>query len=207
MRSPATREISCSRPPSRSTPEVGSRGQVGVAEAQIRAGREQLRATEETVLFNVVQAYWDVLRDRSILQIERESLAELQAEAAEIDARVKAGANSVTDLAQAGAQVEIARALSISAAAQLEVSTAEYVSVVGQSPGTLSPPTRLADVPPDVDAAFRVAEAENATLRQAEYTEAGDRAEIEVARAAERPTVSFTGQFGETERRRALRSS
>ena len=172
-------------------------GQVSVAEAQIHAGREQLRATEGTVLFDVVQAYEDVLRDRSILQIERESLVELQAEYAEIDARVKAGANSTTDLAQAGAQVEIARALSISAASQLDVSNAEYVSVVGQSPGSLTAPGQLADVPGDIDAAFQVAEDENATLRQAEFTEAGNRAQIQVARAAERPTVSFTGQYGE----------
>ena len=63
-------------------------GQVSVAEAQIRAGREQLRASEGTVLFDVVQAYEDVLRDRAILQIQRESLIELQAEYAEIDTRV-----------------------------------------------------------------------------------------------------------------------
>lgn len=172
--------------------------QVHSAEAQIRAGREQLRGVENTVLFDVIQAYCDVLRDRASLIIQRDGLKALQDAADEIRARNEAGANTVIDVTQAQAQLELARAATTSAQAQLEVSTAQYVAVVGKSPGDLAPPPTLAALPKTLDDAFDVSEAENPTLRQAQYTEAAYRAQIQQARAAERPTVSVAGTAGYT---------
>ncbi|MHB8283517.1 MAG: TolC family outer membrane protein [Caulobacteraceae bacterium] len=171
--------------------------QVNVAEAQILAAREQLRSVEANVLLNVIQAYEDVTRDRASLTIQRDSLAALTDTTNEIVARQEAGANTNTDVAQAQAQLEAAKALVTSAQSQLEISTAEYVADIGQSPGNLAPAPTLADLPQSIDQAFDVAEAESPTLRQAKYTETANRAQVMEARAARRPTLTLSGTLGE----------
>ena len=48
-----------------------------VAEANVRAGRQQLLATEESVLFSAVQAYMNVIRDRQLLSLRRSNVGVL----------------------------------------------------------------------------------------------------------------------------------
>ncbi|WP_174300585.1 TolC family outer membrane protein [Caulobacter sp. S45] len=170
--------------------------QVHGAEAQIRAGREQLRAVETTVLQQVVQAYCDVQRDRSALAIQREGYKTLFDETDEIKARHEAGAATITDVEQAQTQLESAHAAVQSAQAQLEVSAAEYVNAVGRSPGDLAIFPALPGFPIDLDNAFDIADQENPTLRQAQFTEAANRAEVEQAKAERRPNLTLNGQFG-----------
>ena len=170
--------------------------QVHAAEAQIRAGREQLRSVEANVMFGVIQAYCDVLRDRAALTIQRDSLKSLQDAVDEIRARSQAGANTVTDVYQADAQLQGSKALVASAEAQLDVSNAEYVTAVGQSPGDLAPLPPLPDLPVNVDNAFDIADRESPAIRQAQYAEAASRAQVQEARAAGHPTVSLNGTIG-----------
>ncbi len=170
--------------------------EVRAAEAQIRAGREQLRSVETSVTFAVIQAYCDVVRDRAALKIQQDGFKALLDATNEIRARYEAGANTVTDKFQAEAQLESTRAQMESAQAQLEVSVAEYVSTVGRSPGDLTPPPTLPALPADVDAAFDISEQESPTIRQAQFTEAADRAQVQEAEAVRRPTVNLTGQMG-----------
>jgi outer membrane protein len=172
--------------------------QVSIAEAQIRAGREQLRSVEATVLLNVIQAYCDVIRDRSTLAVQRDSLKTLTDASDEIRARHDAGANTSTDVDQAAAQVEATRALVAIAEGQLENSVGEYVAYVGQSPGDLETPPPLTGIPATIDKAFDAAEDESPNILQAQFNEAGARAQIREAKAALRPTLSFSGSYGET---------
>ena len=171
---------------------------VRLAEAQIRASREQLRGVEEMVIQAVVQAYADVQRDRLSLKIQRDGLKELTDETDEIRARYEAGVNTVTDVSQAQTQVEAARAQVESAQAQLEVSNAEYVNDVGRSPGDLAPFPDLPNLPKDLDAAFDAADHESPTLRQAQFTEVASRAQVQQARAEGNPNLALNGQFGYT---------
>jgi outer membrane protein len=171
--------------------------QVDTATAQIDAGREQLRATEQTVFLAVIQAYCDVVRDRESLAIQEKSFQSLLDTTLEIRARYEAGANTVTDRDQATTQLESSKAMVDSARAQLESSVAEYVNAVGQPPGTLALPKALLDVPLDIDSAFDAAQKESPTLRQAQYAEATSRAQLREAEAARRPTVTLSGTYGD----------
>lgn len=174
--------------------------QVRAAEDQVRAAREALRQTEAQVLFDVVVAYCDVTRDRADLAIQRDGYATLRDATEEIRARHVAGANTATDVAQAEAQLAAAQAATANAQAQAAVSVAEYVSDVGQSPGALAAPSPLPALPADLDQAFDVAEREAAPIRQTQFSEAAARAQVQAARAAERPSLSLSGQFGYTGR-------
>lgn len=170
--------------------------EVRAAEAQIQAGREQLRGVEANVTFAVIQAYCDVVRDRATLKIQQAGFQALLDAVSEIRARYEAGANTVTDKFQAEAQLESTRAQVESAQAQLEISVAEYVAAVGRSPGELAPAAALPAVPADVDTAFDAAERESPTIRQAQFAESASRAQMQEAEAIRRPTVSLAGQLG-----------
>ena len=172
--------------------------QVRAADAQILAGRENLRAVEASVILAVIQAYCDVMRDRRSVEILRASLADMQNASDEIKARFDAGANSRADVAQADAQVEATKALLVSAEGQLSISQAAYVAAVGQSPGELAPLPRLPGVPKTIDLAFEAVDVENPTLQQARYAEQQARDQIAEARAGERATLSVNASAGYT---------
>ena len=171
-------------------------GRVNTALAQIEAGREQLRGVEQQVLFSVIQAYADVVRDRATLAIQQQSYGALYDATREIRARYEAGANTVTDRDQAETQLAASRALVSSAQAQVEVSVAEYVAAVGQRPGELTPLSPLPGIPATLDAAFDACEEESPAIRLAAFDEAAARAQVQEAEAGRRPTVSVNAAWG-----------
>lgn len=171
---------------------------VEAAADDIRSQREALRATEATVLQNVVQAYVDVRRDEQILLAYENEVGILQSQLDDATARRKAGEVTRTDVEQSEAQLDTARATLSLAQGQLQVSRAEYFAVVGQNPGTLAPEPPLPGLPSTIDEAFETAEANSATLRQVEIAESGSAARIAQAKAAYRPTVELAATYGYT---------
>ena len=169
---------------------------VQAADASVKAGREGLRATEASILQAVVQAYADVRRDQQIVRIRENNVQVLSNQLDETKAKFEVGQITRTDVAQGQAQLAAARALLSSAQAQLQISRANYTAVVGQNPGELAPESAIPGVPPTVDQAFDVAEAESPLLRQAQSTEAASRARIAEARAANHPTVALQASLG-----------
>ncbi len=170
--------------------------QLRAAQAQIRADREQLRLVEAQILQGAVQAYCDVVRDRTVLALYRQSQTDLADAVKEIQARFEAGANTRADVAQAEAQLHSGEALVTSAQAQLDASVAEYVAVVGRSPGNLPEPQALGGLPGDLEDALTAGEQESPTLRQAEFADAVSQAKVDEAKASGHASLTLNGQFG-----------
>jgi outer membrane protein len=120
----------------------------------------------------------------------------LQDQLVEIRARRKAGEVTLTDQAQAEAQLASEQALYASAQGQLQLSRSEYFAAVGLNPGQLTPAPDLPNVPASPDQAFDLAERTSPDLFAAQWTETQSRDEIVAARAANRPTVSVRASFG-----------
>lgn len=169
---------------------------VRAAEASVKAGREDVRAVEGEVLMSVIQAYVDVLRDQQNLAIRQADLSTLDRQFAESSAKFTLGKVTKTDVAQAQAQLEAARASLAQGQASLEISKAEYAAAVGTSPGDLSDPMTLQGLPATIDQAFDLAEASNPLLLQSRLKEEASRAQIAVAKSAYRPTVALQGSYG-----------
>ena len=163
--------------------------------AGIKAGIEALRATEASVFLSVIQAYVDVRRDQQIAAIRAAYMDVIGEQLKETKARQEVGDVTKTDVAQIEVQLDQARILLTQAQAQLEASRAAYLVAVGHNPGDLEPESPLQGLPANVEAAFELAEANNANLRQVQETELASRANIGAARAAFRPTVSLQGQL------------
>jgi len=166
------------------------------ADASVAAGREGLRSVESQVLLSAIQGYVDVLRDQQILQIRQADMSTLEHQVAESSAKYDLGQVTKTDVAQARAQFESARASLGAAQAQLQISRAEYQAAVGQAPGSLVDPTDLPGMPKSVDEAFDLAEASNPMLLQSQLKEKASHDQIAAAKAAYNPTVAIQGSLG-----------
>ena len=179
-----------------------SGGRIGhgitAAEANILAGRENLRDIEQRVLASVIQAYADVIRDVEILRIRESNLTVLQRQLDEASARFEVGEITRTDVAQAEARLAQSNADLANARAQLSVSRAAYATVVGQAPGTLAPMPVLPGVPADFDNALDAAIGDNPTLLAAAYSLQAAEANVAAARAEYMPSARLTASYGGT---------
>jgi len=169
---------------------------VDVAQARIAAGRAQLQATEAGVMLAVITAYSDVLRDTQALDVRRQHLEMLAHQLEIAKARQSAGEATLTDVAQAEAQLAGVRALVSDAQNQLQISRAAYATVVGQSPGELTPEPDLPGLPASVDQAFHLAEAQSPDLALAQQNEAISHAQVIAARVAYRPSIAVSANAG-----------
>jgi len=171
---------------------------ISAAEANILAGRENLRDIEQTVLASVIQAYADVIRDGEILAIRQSNLGVLQRQLEEASARFEVGEITRTDVAQSESRLAQSEADLANARAQLSVSRAVYAAVVGQAPGDLAPMPVLPGIPGDFDAALDVALADNPSIRSAAYTLAAAEANVAAAKAEYMPSARLTASYGGT---------
>jgi outer membrane protein len=165
-----------------------------VAEANVHTAREGLRSAEGDLMLAVITAYMDVQSYTDSLDIYRSSVAELERIETEIEARRKAGDLTITDVAQATAQLEIARQQLVTTEQDLESARADYTQLVGHAPGDLAEAPGLAALPPTIDLAYELAEKQNPDLAQARYTESASRETIAATRASGRPTLRLHGE-------------
>ncbi len=169
---------------------------ISAAEADILAGRENLREIEQSVLAAVIQAYADVIRDMEILRIRQANLGVLQRQLEEASARFEVGEITRTDVAQSEARLAQSEADLANAQAQLSTSRAVYAAVVGQAPGDLAPMPVLPGVPADFDSALDVALVDNPGIRAAAFTLRAAEANVAAARAEYMPSLRAQASYG-----------
>jgi outer membrane protein len=166
------------------------------AQADVLAGREDLRSVEQSVLGNVIQSYVDVRRDQERLRIAQENVNVLNRQLEESKARFEVGEITRTDVAQSEARLASAQASQSSAQAILAASRAAYAAVVGQNPTDLAPePSLAALLPSSVEQAFDLVDKNNPQIQAARYAEQAAAARVAVAKAAYRPTVGARAGF------------
>ncbi|MBO6640373.1 MAG: TolC family outer membrane protein [Roseitalea sp.] len=135
-----------------------TRNNVQAAEAGVRAERQNLRNTEQNVLFDTAQAYMDVVQNRQIANLRARNLEFLQEQLRAARARFEVGEGTRTDVAQAEASLAGARAQLTAARASVGSSEAVYRQLTGVSPGALSPAQPLSRLLPNsLDTAYATA--------------------------------------------------
>jgi len=167
------------------------RAQVGGATAAVIAQREALRQAESELIQNVATAYLDVRRDRETVLVLKDEITALTNEFAETKARGASGVLTRTDVAQSEARLLSAQAQLNLAQGRLEDSNAEYLAIVGQSPGELGPEPVLEPVPDKLNQAFDSADKNNPKLLAAVANEKVARGKVDEAKAANGPNVSL----------------
>lgn len=160
------------------------------AEANVEAGRQNLLAVEQEVLFDGVQAYMDVLRDRQIVELRRKNVSVLDEQLRAANERFSVGEVTRTDVAQARARLSQSQANLAGARAALATSAAEYVRVVGHEPGKLGYP-KAARLPKSIDAAYAEAAEINPNILAAALIEEASTYTVEVVKGDLLPEVSL----------------
>jgi outer membrane protein len=164
------------------------------AENTVRSGREQLRSSEQGVLFNAAQAYLDVYRDQAVLElrIQNEQRLARQLEAARD--RFQVGEVTRTDVFQAEARLAEATAQRVAAEGDLDSSRARYRNVVGETPGNLKRPEIRRDIPADLKETIQGALESDPDLLAAEFTRKAALDDVDVARGQLLPEINLIGR-------------
>lgn len=142
---------------------------VRAAEAQVRASRENLRNTEQTVLIDAATAYMDVIRDRQIVRLRQSNLEFLEEQVRAARSRFEVGEGTRTDVAQAEADRSLAVSQLSSARAQALTSEAIYRRVIGEAPNQLTPPGPAKNLPKTLDQAFTLAATQHPAILASEH--------------------------------------
>lgn len=160
------------------------------AEANVEAGKQGLLAIEQDILFQAIQAYMNVIRDRQIVGLRQQNVVVLQKQLTAADERFKVGEITRTDVAQSKARVSGAQSSVASANATLAASVANYINIVGHKPGSLKYP-RLARLPKSLEAAQAAASEINPNILAAAYVEEASNYNIEVVKGDLLPSASL----------------
>lgn len=163
------------------------------AEASVKAERARLTAAEQAVLLNAATAYMNVLRDTAVLDLNTNNEQVLFRQLQATKDRFSVGEVTQTDVHQAEARVSGAHAARIQSEGALQVSRAQFRTVIGDYPGTLADVQAPADVPVDLDDAVKQAGDRNPDVLAAIYDERASTHAVDEISGELLPTVSVSG--------------
>ncbi|HXQ52708.1 MAG TPA: TolC family outer membrane protein [Stellaceae bacterium] len=161
------------------------------AEQLVEAERARNAAAESTIFFSVIQSYFDVLRDQSVveLNINNEQVLRRQLDATTDQFRV--GSVTRTDVAQAEARLAAARASRQTAEGTLAVDRSNFQRFVGHAPGSLVRPELHPAIPATREEALALAATKNPNVLAAVFTEDSARSTVLATRAQLLPSLNL----------------
>jgi outer membrane protein len=169
------------------------RNQIRAADVRVEAGRSDLRATEGDVFTEAVAAYNDVIRDRSIVALNRSQVKVLETNLQATRDRFEVGDLTRTDVAQSEARLSLAQSSLATAEGRLVASEENYRRVIGTMPGELEPPPPLPQLPSTPEQAVDIALANNPDLAAIAARARAAGIDVAVARSQRLPTLEAYG--------------
>ncbi|HVC53766.1 MAG TPA: TolC family outer membrane protein [Stellaceae bacterium] len=171
--------------------EAETRGAIN----SVQAARAQTMAVETAVFQAVTQAFLDVVRDQTLVEVNRNNEQVLKTQLNATRERFRVGEVTRTDVAQAESSYAQAQATRIASEGQLEVSRANYTRAVGHSPGRLVMPRERPALPATRDEALSLAAQGNPNVIAASFNELAARDNVDAVRDQLLPQVSIVGDL------------
>ena len=194
---PANFSLTLNQPVFRGFQTVNSTAQ---AEKNVLAGQQTLLNVEQTVFLDGVTAYMNVIRDLRIVVLRKQNVNNLNEQLKGTQARFNVGELTQTDVAQSRARLSQARSDLATARANLGASRADYVRVVGHSPGSLKFPKSIRrKLPKTVQGAIAMAEKHNPQVMSSRYTEEASSHAVDVAVGDLLPTADIQAAYSHRE--------
>lgn len=132
------------------------------ANSAITAQNAILKSVEQDVMLAVVTSYMDVVRDRSLVELNQNNRRVIARQLQASSDRFEVGENTRTDVSQSQARLAEADANLIRAQGNLQTSSAVFEQIAGfLPPPTLVTPAYDLNLPPTLDDAVVMAETEN----------------------------------------------
>jgi len=161
----------------------------------VEATRAQTLGVETTVFQAVAQAYLDVVRDQTLVEVSRNNEAVLRKQLDATRDRFRVGEVTRTDVAQAESSLAQATAQRITAEGTLESSRANFARAVGHPPGRLIMPRERPVLPASREEALSLATNDNPNVISASFTELAARDNVDFVRGQLLPQVSIVGDL------------
>lgn len=165
------------------------------AEHLVQRGRAVLQGAEQTVLLDAATAYANLLRDQATLDlnINNEQVLTRQLQAARD--RFQVGEITRTDVSQAEARLERARADRIQSEGNLTSSRSTYERVIGEVPPPRLASARLPQNLPRSENEARDATANHPDVIAASFQERAAKDDVDLITGEKLPTVNLNGNL------------
>lgn len=178
----------------------GTMAALNSARQRVKAGQYDLMATEQQVLLDGVTAYMEVVTASAILALSKNNEQVLGEQLKAADERFKVGEVTRTDVAQSQSRLAGAHASVVSAEGQLLSAIATYERVMGYRPsGNLDIPTKLPELPLNLDAALERGRDANPSLLSAIHSTRSAVYDVRSNEAVLLPRVSLVGSLNRNE--------
>ena len=157
-----------------------------------------LEGTRQNTLFEGIQVYIDVLRQRRLIELARENEATIQRQLNLEDERVQRGSGVAVDVLQAKSRLQIAKERRVNFEGALEDAISRYTQTYDHPPdidSMLDPEPPIEQIPSELTKSMDIAVVENPAIGNSGTT-------VEVARERRRtvrselfPTVDLEGTY------------
>lgn len=171
--------------------------QIAQAEATVKAGRQQLAVTEQSVLLAATTAYVDVIQDQAVVDLNKNNEQVLQRQLDATNDRFRVGEVTRTDVAQAEAALSGSHAARRAAEADLQGAIANFVRLVGHAPDHLEAVSVPTDLPGTLDEARTMSSAANPAVLAQQFVYEAAKSGVDLAEGALLPTVTLNGTYGQ----------
>ncbi len=169
----------------------------GTAQAknQVYAQRARLQATEGAVLLSVATAYFDVLQNQAVVELNMNNVQVLNRQLEATQDRFRVGELTRTDVAQAEASLAGAKASLVQAEGNLQQARSAYTNVVGKAPENLATPALPANIPGTFDAVENAAINNNPNYIAADFTAKAADENVTVVQGDLLPSLNLVGTY------------
>ncbi|MBI5163345.1 MAG: TolC family outer membrane protein [Magnetospirillum sp.] len=192
VRNPKSGTLTISQPLFRGGRTVAATDQ---AEANVKAERALLEATEQSILLGAATAFLNVVRDEAVLKLSgnNEQVLKRQLDAAQ--ERFRVGEITRTDVSQAEARLNRAIADRVAAEGTLKNSRANFTNVVGRPPDNPQAPTAGTAVPASFDEVMALTLEKNPSVVAADWTARSAKEGVDLVGGELLPTVALNGEY------------
>ena len=171
---------------------------IAKADADIYAGREDLRFVEQNIFLDAVTSYVDVIRDRALVRLRRSNVGVISKQLKATNDRFKVGEVTKTDVAQAKARHARAVSELNLSQANLKTSRALFEQVVGHKPNRLRAPRGIIRyLPRSLNGSLKRGLDEHPSILGSTYREIAATHTIQVIRGELLPEINLEGSYGE----------
>lgn len=161
------------------------------AQSLITAEEYALTQAEQLIFLRAAQAYMNVIRDRSLLELFKKNEEILFNELKSTWARMEIGDITNTDVQQAKARLAAAKSSRVQARNNLDLSAAEFEEVAGiKPPDKMMVPYLSFAFPQTLEEKFAMAEAQNPEIARAEFEHKASTHDVEAVERERMPQVS-----------------
>jgi len=161
------------------------------AENSVKAERAKLLATQQSIFFQVIQTYLNILTKLSELELHEGNYKLLKKTLDAAKDKFMVGEETRTSVAQAEAQLADAAAQLETTEAELDSLKATFQRLTGRMPRKVIKPSRITTLPKSLQEAKQLVLENNPGIIQAKFSEAAAQYEVERIKGGLLPSLDF----------------